>query len=53
MLNKPTILAVTLAPMKEALLSYGSDFDALTRQAGIDPDVEGTSDRSLLDADVT
>jgi AraC-like DNA-binding protein len=37
MLNKPTILAVTLAPMKEALLSYGVDFDALTRQAGIDP----------------
>jgi AraC-like DNA-binding protein len=39
MLNKPTILAVTLAPMKEALLSYGVNFDALSRRAGIDPDL--------------
>jgi len=39
MLNRPTSLAVTLAPMKEALQGYGVDFIALARRAGIDPDL--------------
>jgi AraC-like DNA-binding protein len=36
MLNKPTTLAITLAPLKEALQSYGVDFGALAREAGLD-----------------
>lgn len=39
MLNRPTVLAVTLAPMKEALQEYGVDFVALALRAGIDPDL--------------
>ena len=39
MLNRPTVLAVTLAPMKEALHAYGVDFAALAHRAGIDPDL--------------
>ena len=39
MLNRPTVLAVTLAPMKEALQAYGVDFVALAHRAGIDPDL--------------
>lgn len=39
MLNRPTALAVTLAPMKEALHGYGIDFIVLARRAGIDPDL--------------
>ena len=36
MLNEPTVLAVTLTPMQEALQGHGVDFAALARQAGID-----------------
>lgn len=36
MLNKPTTLAITLAPLKEALQSYGVDFGALAREVGLD-----------------
>jgi AraC-like DNA-binding protein len=39
MLNRPTVLAVTLAPMQEALQGYGVDFVALAHRAGIDPDL--------------
>lgn len=39
MLNRPTVLAVTLAPMKEVLQGYGVDFVALAHRAGIDPDL--------------
>ena len=39
MLNRPTVLAVTLAPMKEALQAYGVDFLALAHRSGIDPDL--------------
>ncbi len=37
MLNKPTVLAVTAAPLREALDRYGIDFAALARRAGLDP----------------
>jgi AraC-like DNA-binding protein len=37
MLNGPTALAMTLAPLAEALREYGVDFDVLARQAGVDP----------------
>lgn len=37
MLNTPTALAVTATPMKEALRAYGIDFNALAREAGLDP----------------
>jgi AraC-like DNA-binding protein len=37
MLNKPTVLAMTVAPLKEALQSYGLDFAVLARRAGLDP----------------
>ena len=36
MLNKPTTLAITLAPLKEALQAYGVDFGALAREVGLD-----------------
>lgn len=36
MLNKPTTLAITLAPLREALSTYGVDFGALAREAGLD-----------------
>lgn len=39
MLNRPTVLAVTLVPMKEALQGHGVDFVALAHRAGIDPDL--------------
>ena len=39
MLNTPTALAMTLAPLKEVLPEYGIDFSALARRAGIDPDM--------------
>jgi AraC-like DNA-binding protein len=39
MLNNPTALAMTMAPLKEALPEYGLDFAELARQAGIDPEV--------------
>lgn len=39
MLNNPTALAMTLAPLKEALPEYGLDFAELARQVGIDPEV--------------
>ena len=39
MLNGPTALAMTLAPLKEALPGYGIDFVALARRVGIDPDL--------------
>ena len=39
MLNKPTILAMTAAPLQEALEGYGVDFAALARGAGIDPTI--------------
>jgi AraC-like DNA-binding protein len=37
MLNAPTALAVSTAPLREVLQGYGIDFDALARRAGIDP----------------
>jgi len=37
MLNTPTALAMTLAPLKEALPGYGMDFAELARLVGIDP----------------
>jgi AraC-like DNA-binding protein len=37
MFDSPTVLAVTLAPMKETLQECGVDFAALARQSGIDP----------------
>ena len=37
MLNAPTALAVSTAPLREALLGYGLDFDSLARRAGLDP----------------
>lgn len=37
MLNAPSALAVTATPLKEALQARGVDFDALARQAGLDP----------------
>jgi AraC-like DNA-binding protein len=39
MLNNPTALAMTLAPLKEALPEYDLDFAELARQVGIDPEV--------------
>jgi len=39
MLNNPTALAMTLAPLKEVLPEYGLDFAELARQVGIDPEV--------------
>jgi AraC-like DNA-binding protein len=39
MLNTPTALAMTLAPLKEALPGYGMDFSALARRVGIDPEL--------------
>ena len=37
MLNAPTALAVSTAPLREALLGYRLDFDSLARRAGLDP----------------
>jgi AraC-like DNA-binding protein len=37
MLNKPTVLAMTVAPLQEALQQYGIDFGALAHRAGLDP----------------
>jgi AraC-like DNA-binding protein len=39
MWNKPTALALTLAPLKEVLPHYGIDFAALARRVGIDADL--------------
>ena len=39
MLNNPTALAMTMAPLKEALPEYGIDFGELARRVGIDPDL--------------
>ena len=39
MWNKPTALAMTLAPLKDVLPRYGIDFSALARRAGIDPEL--------------
>jgi AraC-like DNA-binding protein len=37
MLNAPTALALSTAPLRAALQGYGIDFDALARRAGLDP----------------
>jgi len=37
MLNKPTVLAMTVAPLREALQQYGLEFAVLARRAGLDP----------------
>jgi AraC-like DNA-binding protein len=37
MLNKPTVLAMTVAPLRDALQRYGHDFTGLARRAGLDP----------------
>jgi AraC-like DNA-binding protein len=37
MLNRSTVLAMTAAPLREALREYGIDFEALARRAGLDP----------------
>jgi AraC-like DNA-binding protein len=37
MLNKPTVLAMTVAPLREALQQYGLEFAILARRAGLDP----------------
>jgi AraC-like DNA-binding protein len=37
MLNAPTALAVSTAPLRATLQGYGIDFDALARRAGLDP----------------
>jgi AraC-like DNA-binding protein len=39
MLNKASALAVTAAPLQEALREYGIDFVALARRAGLDPEL--------------
>lgn len=52
MLNAPTVLAVTATPLKEALDGYGVDFDALARQAGIDPEVLAAPGARLPSASV-
>ncbi len=39
MLNGPTALAMTVAPLKDALQGSGVDFVALARRAGLDPDL--------------
>ena len=39
MLNKPTALAMTLAPLKEVLPEYGIDFAELAGRVGIDPEL--------------
>ena len=39
MRDAPTVLAVSLVPIAEALDEYGIDFRALARRAGIDPDL--------------
>jgi AraC-like DNA-binding protein len=39
MLNKSSALAMTAAPMKEALQEYGLDFAELARRAGLDPEL--------------
>ena len=39
MLNNPTALAMTLAPLKEVLPEYGIDFAELARRVGIDPEL--------------
>lgn len=39
MLNKPTALAMTMAPLKEALPEYGMDFRELAQCVGIDPEL--------------
>lgn len=39
MWNKPTALAMTLAPLKDVLPRYGIDFAALARRAEIDPEL--------------
>jgi AraC-like DNA-binding protein len=39
MWNKPTALAMTLAPLKEVLPHYGIDFNGLARRVDIDPDL--------------
>jgi AraC-like DNA-binding protein len=38
MLHGPTALAMTLAPLRDALQGTGVDFDALARRAGLDPE---------------
>lgn len=37
MLNRSTVLAMTAAPLREALREYGIDFEALALRAGLDP----------------
>jgi AraC-like DNA-binding protein len=37
--NTPTVLAMTLTPMQEALQGRGIDFRVLARRVGIDPDL--------------
>jgi len=39
MWNKPTALAMTLAPLKDVLPQYGIDFSALAHRAGIDSEL--------------
>ncbi len=44
MLNTPTALVMTLAPLQEALAGYGMDFAGLARRAGIDPELLSSAD---------
>jgi len=37
MFNGPTALAMTVAPLRDALESTGADFPELARRAGLDP----------------
>ena len=37
MLNAPTALTVTAAPLRQVLQGHGIDFDSLARRAGLDP----------------
>lgn len=39
MLNGPTALAMTVAPLRDALEGTGADFATLARRAGLDPDL--------------
>ncbi len=41
MLNKSTALAMTAAPLQEAVQQYGLDFAELARRAGLDPELLG------------
>ena len=50
MLNAPTALAVSAAPLRATLQGYGTDFDALARRAGLDPELMSRPNARYLSA---